>query len=208
MFLFFFPLSLSLPPDSPLPPCLCLLAPFPRRVTTQQPASGAPDWWAACDGGGLSVGLVRALPVVSQLSAVREHPVCSGGTSRICLCLHYLPLQHLSKYQHLKDFLWLSVSAQPQQLPDKDLKGIKYPLNLGFLSSFASISSFLSFVFNQQNPSQQKRRRSSSQHHLLKTSWEYLMRDTTTSPLWICSVRISVCAALPDQAPTTLSVRV
>lgn len=204
MFLFFFPLSLSLPPDSPLPPRLCLVAPFPRRVTTQQPASGAPDWWAACDGGGPSVGLVRALPVVSQLSAVREHPVCSGGTSRICLCLQYLLLQHLSKYPRLKDFLRLSVSTQPQQLPDKDLKGIKFPLNLGF----CSISSFLSFVFNQQNPSQQKQRRTSSQHPLLKTSWEYLMRNTTNSPLWICSVRISVCASLPDQAPTTLCVRV
>ena len=112
LFLFFFPLPVSpFPQTPPSHHRLCLLAPFPRRVTTQQPALGAPDWWMACDGGGPSVGLVRALPVVSQHSAVREHPVCSGVTSRICLYLRYLTLQRLSKHQHSGDFLWLSVST-------------------------------------------------------------------------------------------------
>lgn len=159
LFLFFFPLPL--PSDSPLPPLSLFACFFPSRgyhPTTCFGSSWLVDclWW-----GGPGVRLVRALPVMSQLSAVREHSVCSGGTSRICLCLLYALLQHSFKPQRFKDIKGLSVFTQLQELPDKELKRNKHPLILSFSFCFSSASSFLFFVFDQQNPWQHRRSRSS-----------------------------------------------
>lgn len=128
----FFPLPLSLPSPRlppPTPVFVCLLL-FLRgcHPTTCFRCSWLVDclWWGrakcrACK------SFTSPQPALSC-----QCSVCSRGMSKICLCLLYLALQH----EHLKDIKGLSVSTQLQDLPDKDLKGIKHSLNLSIVVLF------------------------------------------------------------------------